>query len=63
MATIKQRLEKLEQMIKPEQTPLVMIKFEGAWTPEQQQQIDEAGAQVRMILKVVFVGGKQDDNA
>jgi len=54
---------KLEQIIKPEQTPLVMIKFENAWTPEQQQQIDEAGAQGRMILKVVFVGGKQDDNA
>jgi Spy/CpxP family protein refolding chaperone len=60
---IENRLMKLEQMRTPEQAPLVMIKFEAAWTPEQQQQIDEAEAQGRMILKVVFVGGKQDDNA
>lgn len=60
---IKNRLEKLEQMIRPKQVPLVMIKFEDAWIPEQQQQINEAEAQGRMVLKVVFVGGKQHDNA
>ncbi|SEQ53440.1 hypothetical protein [Nitrosomonas ureae] len=60
---IKNRLTKLEQIIRPQQTPLVMIKFEDDWSPEQQQQIDAAEAQGRMILKVVFVGGKQDDNA
>ena len=48
-------------MIRPQQTPLVMIKFEDAWTLEQQQQINEAEVQGRMILKVVFVG-RQDDN-
>ena len=57
--SIKNRLMKLEQMIRPEQAPLVMIKLEDAWSPEQQQQIDAAEAQGRMILKVVFVSGKQ----
>lgn len=60
---IKNRLMKLEQITKPAQTPLVMIKFDDEWTLEQQQKIDEAEAQVRMVLKVVFVSGKQDDNA
>ncbi|WP_292918848.1 hypothetical protein [Nitrosomonas sp.] len=60
---IKNRLMKLEQMIMPDQTPLVMIKFNDEWTPEQHQQIEEAKAHGRMVLKVVFVSGKQDDNA
>ncbi|MBY0473685.1 MAG: hypothetical protein K2Q13_01330 [Nitrosomonas sp.] len=47
----------------PDQTPLVMIKFNDEWTPEQHQQIEEAKAHGRMVLKVVFVSGKQDDNA
>ena len=55
---IKNRLIKLEQMLRPEQTPLVMIKFENAWTPEQQQQIDEAEAREQRIkiLVVEFFG-------
>ena len=56
---IKNRLMKLERTIKPEQAPLVVIKIGDAWSPEQQQQIDEAEVQGRMILKVVFVSGKQ----
>ncbi len=52
---IKNRLEKLEQMIRPKQVPLVMIKFEDAWTPEQQQQIDEAEANEQKIIMVEFV--------
>lgn len=52
---IKNRLEKLEQVIRPQQTPLVMIKFEGDWSPEQQQQIDEAEANEQKIIMVEFV--------
>jgi len=52
---IKNRLMKLEQMIRPEQTPLVMIKFEDDWSPEQQQQIDEAKANEQKIIMVEFV--------
>jgi hypothetical protein len=52
---IKGRLEKLEQRIKPEQTPLVMIKFDDEWTLEQQQQIDGAKAKEREIIMVEFV--------
>mgnify|MGYP003386544447 FL=1 len=52
---IKNRLMKLEQMIRPEQTPLVMIKFEDDWSPEQQQQIDEAKENEQKIIMVEFV--------
>ena len=52
---IKNRLLRLEKMIKPEQMPLVMIKFEDDWTPEQQQQIDEAEANEQKIIMVEFV--------
>lgn len=52
---IKNRLMKLEQMIRPQQTPLVMIKFENEWTPEQQQQIDAAEANEQKIIMVEFV--------
>ncbi len=52
---IKNRLIKLEQMLRPEQTPLVMIKFEDEWTPEQQQQIDAAEANEQKIIMVEFV--------
>ncbi len=52
---IKNRLMKLEQMIRPEQTPLVMIKFEDDWSPEQQQQIDAAEANEQKIIMVEFV--------
>ena len=52
---IKNRLIKLEQMLRPEQTPLVMVKFEDEWTPEQQQQIDAAEANEQKIIMVEFV--------
>ncbi|MDV6348611.1 hypothetical protein R2083_13900 [Nitrosomonas sp. Is35] len=51
---IKNRLMKLEQMIKPEQMPLVMIKFEDEWTPEQQQQLNEAEVNEQKIIVVEF---------
>lgn len=46
---------KLEQIIKPEQSPLLMVKFDDDWTSEQQQQIDEAKAKEREIIMVEFV--------
>lgn len=52
---IKNRLEKLEQMIRPQQIPLVMIKFDDDWSPEQQQQINEAEANEQKIIIVEFV--------
>lgn len=52
---IKNRLMKLEQIIRPEQAPLLMVKLEDAWTPEQQQQIDGAKAKEREIIMVEFV--------
>lgn len=52
---IKNRLMKLEQMLRPEQTTLIMIKFEDEWTPEQQQQIDEAKKNEQKIIMVEFV--------
>jgi len=52
---LENRLKKLEQMIRPEQAPLLMVKFDGVWTPEQQQQMDEAKAKERKIIVVKFV--------
>lgn len=52
---IKNRLKKLEQIISPEQTLLVIVKFDGILTSEQQQQIDEAEAKERKIIMVEFV--------
>jgi hypothetical protein len=52
---IKNRLTKLEQIIRPQQTPLVMIKFEDDWSPEQQQQINEAEANEQKIIMIEFV--------
>ena len=60
---IKNRLLKLEKIIRPEQPPLVAIKFNDEWTPEQLQQMDEAKVQGRMIIRVNFVGGKEEANA
>ena len=54
---------KLEQLIKPVQMPLVMIKFDDEWTTDQLQQMKEAEVQGRMILRVIFVGGKQNVDA
>lgn len=52
---IKNRLKKLEQIIRPEQAPLLMVKFDGISTSEQQQQIDEAKAKEQKIIMVEFV--------
>lgn len=52
---IRNRLMKLEQMLRPQQTPLVMIKFEDDWSPEQQQQINEAEANEQKIIMIEFV--------
>lgn len=52
---IKNRLEKLEKTYKPNEAPLLMIKFDDVWTPEQQCQIDEARAEERDIIFVTFV--------
>lgn len=52
---IKNRLMKLEQMIRLEQTPLVMSRFNEEWTPEQRQQINEAKANEQKIIMVEFV--------
>ncbi len=60
---IKNRLMKLEQLIRPVQMPLVMIKFNDIWTSDQLQQMKEAEVQGRKILRVVFVGGKQNVDA
>lgn len=53
---IKSRLKKLEKDIKPNQAPLLMVKFDNAWTSEQLYQIDEAKAEKRQIIFVTFVG-------
>lgn len=53
---IKSRLEKLEKNFKPNEAPLVMIKFDDAWTSEQQYQIDQASSEKRDIIFVNFVG-------
>ena len=60
---IKNRLLKLEKVIKPQQPPLVAIKFNDEWAPEQLQQMDEARVQGRMIIRVNFVDGRQEANA
>lgn len=52
---IRSRLEKLEKIIKPDQVPLLMIKFDGTWTPQQQCQFDTAKAEKRDIIFVEFV--------
>ncbi len=46
---------KLEQIIKPQSSVLVMIRFNNKWTDEQQQQVTEAKAEERKILMVNFV--------
>lgn len=46
---------KLEQIIKPQPSLLVMIRFNDLWTYEQQLQINEAKANERKILTVNFV--------
>lgn len=52
---IRSRLEKLEKIIKPVQSPLLMVKFDDVWTPKQQDQIDEDEAEKRQIIFVRFV--------
>ena len=52
---LRNRLKKLEQVNKPEQMPLVMIKFNDEWTSEQQKQIDQARAKKSPLLIVKFI--------
>lgn len=52
---LKNRIVKLEQIIKPQPSLLVMIRFNDKWTYEQQLQINEAKANERKIITVNFV--------
>lgn len=46
--------------MKPVMMPLVMVPTaDNRWTPEQLQEMNEAEAQGRMILKVNFVAPKK----
>ena len=57
---LRNRLNKLEQKLKPVMMPLVMVPTaDNRWTPEQLQEMNEAEAQGRMILKVNFVAPKK----
>jgi hypothetical protein len=61
---LRNRLSKLEQKLKPVMMPLVMIPSAGnSWTPEQLQEMKEAEAQSRMIVRIDFVkpGNHVDD--
>lgn len=54
--SLRNRLNKLEQKLKPVVMPLVMIpSADNSWRPEQLQEMEEAKAQGRMILAVQFV--------
>ena len=56
---LRNRLIKLEQKAKPELFPLVMIPTrDNCWTAEQLQQMEEAEAQGRMIIRANFVKAK-----
>ncbi len=57
--SLKNRMVKLERITRPEMPPLILIQPEGGWTADQLQQMREAEAQGRMILKVVFVSGRK----
>lgn len=50
---LRNRLNKLEQKLKPIMMPLLMVPtVDNRWTPEQLQEMKEAEAQGRMILRV-----------
>lgn len=53
---IKSRLGKLEKASQQNEAPLLMIKFDDAWTSEEQYQIDKAEAEKRDIIFVTFIG-------
>ena len=58
---LKNRLSKLEQSTAHKMTPLVMIPAEdNHWTPDQLQQMEIANKRGRMVIKVNFVGVRQD---
>lgn len=58
---LKNRLSKLEQSTAHEMKPLIMLPTEdNDWTPDQLQQMEIADKQGRMVIKVNFVGGRQD---
>lgn len=53
---LRNRLNKLEQKLKPVMMPLVMIpSADNCWTPAQLLEMEEAKVQGRMILTVQFV--------
>ena len=60
MASVKHRLEKLEQSFKHARKTLVMIQFDNDWTVDQQQQIADAEKQGTMVLKIFCVDAKQN---
>jgi len=58
--SLKNRLNKLEQKLKPVLMPLLMVPTaDNRWTPEQLLEMEEAKAQGRMILRVEFVKPKK----
>jgi len=58
--SLRNRLNKLEQKLKPVLMPLVMVPTaDNRWTPEQLQEMKGAEAQGRMILRVEFVKPKK----
>lgn len=59
---LRNRLNKLEQKLKPIMMPLLMVPtLDNRWTPEQLQEMKEAEAQGRMILRVEVLKPKKHD--
>ena len=57
---LKNRLNKLEQKLKPIMMPLLMVPTaDNCWTPDQLHEMEEAKVQGRMILRVEFVKPKK----
>lgn len=52
---LENRLKKLELANRFEDMPLVMIKLDHEWTPEQKLQMKEAEAKKRKIIIINFV--------
>jgi hypothetical protein len=58
--SLRNRLNKLEQKLKPVMMPLLMVpNADNHWTPNQLQEMEEAKVQGRMILRVEFVKPKK----
>lgn len=52
---LENRLKKLELINRSEDIPLVMIKLDNEWTPEQQLQMKEAETRKRKIIIINFI--------